>query len=795
MSRHLRPITCEEVKQFLPRFMDGELDPSQAERLEGHLDQCEACFWRFLQHLPEEAHLYLAGRPMWGDRTWGPKQDEELEEEVTAMGLLLGKTGGLIVLKHDPLQAKSVLLLLFRVGSRLREEGRDVAFLLPLRAERLLDRIEAARGWQCFIVPNAPTFPDFPQVLTALAAGRNGTGPIVIASGSHNAWEGIEWPIAPVVYAFTLDGEGERLRGELVQEVEKEKAELQDEAVRPALLSTALLDAYGIPTPLSLLARRLKQPEEAIRTLLAGPARGHLFWVWDEEDRPLPFLCTAGDLIAERLVEEAFPEEAERLEAYRQLVDAADPGTPQDGATLLKLFHAFTLRGKRRFARTLLEACRATVDALVQTAPPPALLTWGRIHAQVGLLDRAEAIFQEALTREPGNVYLRHAFSQFLIERGRYQEATVGLTKLDEELQAASKPRNLYVLHSLAELEKRRGRLEEARRWYEEILKRDPEHIPTFVAYAALRREQGNYEEAGRLLRQALALDPGSVYAWNLLGQVEAERGNFTEAKACFEEALQRDPRNLQTFHARSTIARRRGHFQEAKQWLQQAEALDPESSYVLHAWGELAKEQKDFEEAKKRFETLLSLEPTNVPALVAYADLLGKLGDYDKGLELLRRVDAIEEQRVRRNPYIDTVWGELEARQNRFSEAEARFRKHPGHVPTLTAWAKMEAERGRFDEARRRLQEAIQRNPPNVFDRIRTLNTWAEIEARAGQLEEAQRRVEQALALDPDNAYTLILAAHLLERRGAMEQAEQTRRRAEALGWQVINRLEASKE
>ncbi len=787
MSRHLRPITCEEAKQLLPPFLTEELDPSEAERLEAHLEECEACFW---QDLPEEAHLYLAGRPRWGDRAWGPERDKELDEELTAMGLLLGRTGGLIVLKHDPLQATSVLLLLFRVGARLREEGRAVTFLLPLRVECLLDRIAAGQAWQCFIVPNAPTFPDFPQVLTALAAPRNGPGPVVITSGSHDAWAGIEGPIAPVVYSFTLNGEGDRLRRELSEEVEHEQAVLREEAIRPAFLVTALLDAYGIPIPLSLLARRLKQSEEAIRTLLVGPARGHLFWVLDEEDRPLPFLCTGGSLIAERLVEKAFPEEAGRLEAYRQLVEAVDPGTPQEGASLLQLFHALTLRGKRRFARTLLEASRATVEALVRTAPPPTLLTWARLYAQVGLLDRADDIFQKALTREPRNVYLRHAFSTFLIERGRYQEAEVRLMRLKEE-----QPENLYVLHSLAELEKRRGRPEDARRWYEEILKRDPEHIPTFVAYADLRREQGNYEEAGKLLRQALALDPGSVYAWNLLGQVEAEQGHFDEARSCFEEALKRDPRNLQTFHAQSTIARRRGHFQEAKQWLEQAEALNPESPYVLHAWGELAKEQEDFEEARKRFDTLLSLEPTNVPALVAYADLLGKWGDADKGLELLRQVEAIEAQRVRRNPYLDTLWGELEAWQNRFSEAEAHFRQHPGHVPTLAAWAKMEADRGRFEEARRLLQEALRRNPPNVFDRIRTLNTWAGVEAKAGQLDVAQRLVDRALALDPDNAYTLILAAHLLERRGAGEQAEEMRCRAETLGYQVIEKRDASKE
>lgn len=64
------PGSCEEALLFVYEYLDGELEPEQAARIEEHVRRCRACwpmfdFERlFLDHLREKGLIAQAGEPL-----------------------------------------------------------------------------------------------------------------------------------------------------------------------------------------------------------------------------------------------------------------------------------------------------------------------------------------------------------------------------------------------------------------------------------------------------------------------------------------------------------------------------------------------------------------------------------------------------------------------------------------------------------------------------------------------------------------------------------------------------------
>lgn len=76
-----------------------------------------------------------------------------------------------------------------------------------------------------------------------------------------------------------------------------------------------------------------------------------------------------------------------------------------------------------------------------------------------------------------------------------------------------------------------------ARAGYEEVLSRDPNHVPSLIGLAVLDLEAGLYEKSEQHLRKALELQPGNGDAWYFLGAVLLKEGKLDEADKCAEKA------------------------------------------------------------------------------------------------------------------------------------------------------------------------------------------------------------------------------------------------------------------
>ncbi|HEY4999714.1 MAG TPA: tetratricopeptide repeat protein, partial [Usitatibacter sp.] len=147
------------------------------------------------------------------------------------------------------------------------------------------------------------------------------------------------------------------------------------------------------------------------------------------------------------------------------------------------------------------------------TGTAGALLKEAAGHHRAGRLDEAEALYREALRREPGNAVATHCLGVLALQRG---DAAHGAELMERAVAA-------------------RGDVAEF-------------HGNLGLCY----RRLGRVREAIECHRRSLELDPLSSSGHANLAVALQENGHLAEALAAFDRALELDPVNAEAHYSRS---------------------------------------------------------------------------------------------------------------------------------------------------------------------------------------------------------------------------------------------------
>jgi tetratricopeptide (TPR) repeat protein len=802
-------LDCQRCRERLPDFLAQTLSLEERQAVGSHLRECEECFNVYADLVDEridedDKSLYIGDRPLWGPLMWGLEEDEEYLQELLFLAHQQAENGGVVLVKHHPIQEKSLLLLFCALSVQLRREGKQVLFANPSATDALIPLLEQAKESVLYLLASEGTqTADFDLFLQALALhNQTSAGKVVALIGAGREYgkeEEPEKPLTPEVYAIPcpdMDEELTRFKRRLGEEAAAIREELTkvDAVTNKAYALVGLLDARNIPMPLALLARLLDLPQ-AEAAQIVDQARGLLFWVDSPHEGSKELISTAAPALARQFL----PPQEELLEAYGSLIEAAS----QEQARLLivRLLRRLIQQGCSTLARGLIRQHRETLTALWQEASAQEHVLYGKILWSVGEKPEAERIYRQGYERDPDNMYLLHALAVVLgktAERNN-TEAEAYFERLS---RLPGQENNPYVWQAWAEHARRRGSLVKAEEYFKKALEVAPDNVPLLVGYANLERDwkEGKYgehrrKEAENLLLRAREIDYRNVYALHSLGVLEKQRAQYAdnawrhlqEATHYFQTVLRIDPYNLPALNALATLEKERGHLRQAKAYLERALAIDDENLHCLTAWGELwTSVYKDFdhqdagEKAEEAFRKALAVEEQNAHALVGYARLLSLLRRDEEVETCLTRVWELYGNRPETVSYIHTIRGEMALRQGKEKQAIREFEaaQQKGVVAAYTELAKV-AAMDNLPWARRLLQKARDNEPNNVI----IYNTEAALEAKYGDTAKAQAAFEQSLAIDPDNAYTHWRYAQLLEKRGEQEKASLHYQQADALG------------
>ena len=234
----------------------------------------------------------------------------------------------------------------------------------------------------------------------------------------------------------------------------------------------------------------------------------------------------------------------------------------------------------------------------------------------------------------------------------------------------------------------KKGKLKEAKRYVEEILKKDPDHLKALTLYANIREKEGDKKALKGIYRQILSHEPKNTTILFNLGVLEAEGGNVEKAIYYLESLTKIDPKDIQAREALFDIYQRekkgylafnqaveliklaprktsyydyifkylmeQSEFEKLAKYMLNGVKVNPKNfelrQYLILAYLNLKKNDL----AVKAMEEALKLRPNDTDLLLQLAKVKEETGDLDQALQLYQKIlDISPSDEMAQNAYL----------------------------------------------------------------------------------------------------------------------------------------------
>jgi tetratricopeptide (TPR) repeat protein len=353
------------------------------------------------------------------------------------------------------------------------------------------------------------------------------------------------------------------------------------------------------------------------------------------------------------------------------------------------------------------------------------------------------------------------------------------------------------------------GRLEEAKRLYEQILSREPQHAEALHLLGLVALQQGAAQQGVELINRAIARQPGAAHyhvnlaegylmlgdldratgccraalrlqadcvdAVHTLGRILRSRGRKEEAVAAFRRAVRLRPQFAMAHNSLADLLRELGDAAGALDHFRQACAAGPERGDFHSNLGQFLLERGEAEEALEHCRQAVRLLPT-------LAEAHSNLGNVLRALGQLTEAKTCYLEALRINPNLAMVhsnMGQALQEEGRLDEAVVWYgralRMEPGSARFHTNLASALAEQENFEEALVSYERALQHDP-SYFEAHNGLGALLHDQERHAA---AQEHYRAALRLKPDLASSHCCLGEIASVLGDRQTAEASFREA----------------
>jgi tetratricopeptide (TPR) repeat protein len=192
----------------------------------------------------------------------------------------------------------------------------------------------------------------------------------------------------------------------------------------------------------------------------------------------------------------------------------------------------------------------------------------------------------------------------------------------------------------------RSGDWAKAREVYEEIRKKQPEHVEATHRLAIVADAQRRHAEAEQLFLLALERAPRNAELLADLGYCYYLQGQLAKAESALSKATKLDPSNQRYSNNLGLVLGHQGRYEEALDCFRKS-GSEADAHYNLAF---IYATQERVADAKSRFQMALISDPTHRRAREA----LASFDDYERLPKHLRDVDDLADDGVRYVPYIE---------------------------------------------------------------------------------------------------------------------------------------------
>ena len=183
-----------------------------------------------------------------------------------------------------------------------------------------------------------------------------------------------------------------------------------------------------------------------------------------------------------------------------------------------------------------------------------------------------------------------HKKNNFLMAENLYNEV---LKKNPEHVQA-----HFY----LGKLFEKSGKLERSISYFEKVIEIDPNYTNAYINLASVFNLLRKYEKAKSYYKKAIEIDPNSSLSYNNLGVLFYNDGEIKEAKKCYEKAIEINPKDVGAY---TNLGKLFGEIKDFKNELNCYEIafkIDPNFKGLRYNLGVSLYEKKKYKEASEHF-------------------------------------------------------------------------------------------------------------------------------------------------------------------------------------------------
>ncbi|MDR0410854.1 MAG: tetratricopeptide repeat protein [Treponema sp.] len=193
-----------------------------------------------------------------------------------------------------------------------------------------------------------------------------------------------------------------------------------------------------------------------------------------------------------------------------------------------------------------------------------------------GQLEKASAVVNETLTREPYNKEALFAASELDIARGRAGDA---VKRYQDAVKRYPDDRRLLV--SLALVLGSLGNGEQARVYIERAIHQHPDDYRIYYYAAYLDAEAGSLGSAVNYAERALFYKPDFPDARSLLANLRYRTSQFAEAERLADEAIMSNQKDINARYLKGMAVQELGRLADARAVFASALAIDPNDEFT----------------------------------------------------------------------------------------------------------------------------------------------------------------------------------------------------------------------
>jgi tetratricopeptide (TPR) repeat protein len=399
----------------------------------------------------------------------------------------------------------------------------------------------------------------------------------------------------------------------------------------------------------------------------------------------------------------------------------------------------------------------------------------GGMYAAAGKPDKALALFERAIEKEPQKSDHYFAKGLLLANQKRFAEAEEAI-----KLGIKAAPESAVGHYYLGRIGVESKDLDKAVSNFERALTLNPAFEPAYVALGSVHEANQQRDKAIAVYRRYLqGVNPKNREVRHHLVRLQIGAKNYQEALQELEGMLAEDPGDLDAQLRIGLIYGEQKNYPKAIERLNNILAARPAELKVRDYLGYLYEESKNFPKAVEAYSMNVKLEPTYFEGHLHLGVLQYRLKQFPNAIEHLQVATRLNPKQPESHIVLGLAYFQTEQYDLALQAFGEGLRHNPDnadlHFNAGTAYDKL----NRFEEVVRSMETALKLDPHHA-DALNYLGySYAE---RGVKIEEAISLTKQAVALRPTNGYYVDSLGWAFFKKGLLTEALAEIKRAAAL-------------